>query len=287
MSTYNHTPIPYPPKQAGDASTFNGPFGQLDAAIGSRSGLTTTAKSTVVAAINELDADVGVLASLGTTAKTNLVAAINEVHTLAHGSSPVSGISGEVWTINDDMTNANVDLVFGRTTGGNATVRWNGSALATDKVISHVLSTAYTNQKNIILSLSALTSGVATAGFGGEIDLYAENAAGNEFLVGNLEWGWGTATGGAEQGRCSLSAYGGSGGGTVIAWGANASGDPMIGFLGAAVQAQASHIADLAEGYSAGDLDTEAEVISAINATNAAINDLLAALETYGLLKTS
>ncbi|GAB3293899.1 hypothetical protein [Hymenobacter tenuis] len=58
--------------------------------IGTLSSLTTTAKSTLVAAANELNglitnlrSDVGTLASLGTTAKGSLVAAINEVRLFA------------------------------------------------------------------------------------------------------------------------------------------------------------------------------------------------------------
>jgi hypothetical protein len=48
-----------------------------------------------------------------------------------------------------------------------------------------------------------------------------------------------------------------------------------------------SHIADAKADYTTGDLDSEAEVIAAVNATNAKINSILAALETSGQLKTS
>lgn len=57
MTTDNHTAITE--GAAADAATFNSPMAELDAAIGDLSSLTTTAKSTVVAAINEVDADVG------------------------------------------------------------------------------------------------------------------------------------------------------------------------------------------------------------------------------------
>lgn len=49
----------------------------------------------------------------------------------------------------------------------------------------------------------------------------------------------------------------------------------------------AAAITDLNEAYTTGDLDSEAEVISALNATNAAINDLLAALRTAGIVAAS
>jgi len=45
--------------------------------------------------------------------------------------------------------------------------------------------------------------------------------------------------------------------------------------------------ADAKADYTAGDLDTEAEIISALNATNTTINSLIAKLEALGLLATS
>jgi hypothetical protein len=51
----------------------------LAAQVGSLGSLTTTAKNSIVAAINEVDGEMGTLASLTTTAKNNVVAAINEV----------------------------------------------------------------------------------------------------------------------------------------------------------------------------------------------------------------
>ena len=47
--------------------------------VGALSGLTTTEKSSIVAAINEILGKLGDLSSLGTTVKSNLVAAINEL----------------------------------------------------------------------------------------------------------------------------------------------------------------------------------------------------------------
>ena len=51
----------------------------LAAQVGTLGDLTTTAKNSIVAAINEVDGEIGTLASLTTTAKNNIVAAINEV----------------------------------------------------------------------------------------------------------------------------------------------------------------------------------------------------------------
>lgn len=48
-----------------------------------------------------------------------------------------------------------------------------------------------------------------------------------------------------------------------------------------------THITALTETYGSGDLDTEAEIIAAINATNAALNDLFEKLEHYGIIRSS
>jgi hypothetical protein len=50
---------------------------------------------------------------------------------------------------------------------------------------------------------------------------------------------------------------------------------------------QAAHIANAKIDYTTGDLDTEAEIITAINATNTTINAILTALEGAGILATS
>lgn len=54
MTTHNHTAIST--GAAANASTINTPLGTLDAAIGQLSTLTTTAKTSAVAAINEINA---------------------------------------------------------------------------------------------------------------------------------------------------------------------------------------------------------------------------------------
>ena len=50
---------------------------------------------------------------------------------------------------------------------------------------------------------------------------------------------------------------------------------------------QASNISDVTTDYSTGDLDTEAELIAAINANGTAINAIIAALEGVGILADS
>jgi len=50
---------------------------------------------------------------------------------------------------------------------------------------------------------------------------------------------------------------------------------------------QQAHIADAKTDYTTGDLDTEAEIITALNATNTKINAILLMLETHGLTASS
>lgn len=50
---------------------------------------------------------------------------------------------------------------------------------------------------------------------------------------------------------------------------------------------QAAHIANAKVDYTTGDLDAEAEIIAAVNATNGKINSILAALEGAGILASS
>jgi hypothetical protein len=96
LSTYNHTDIAT--GAGANASTINMPLGALDAAIGNLAGLTTTAKTSAVAALNEVDANadaaeahVGALAGLTTTAKTSAVAAINELDAQIGAAASASG----------------------------------------------------------------------------------------------------------------------------------------------------------------------------------------------------
>jgi hypothetical protein len=50
---------------------------------------------------------------------------------------------------------------------------------------------------------------------------------------------------------------------------------------------QAANIVALEEAYEVGELDSEAKIITALNATNAAINDILAALEGFGVVASA
>lgn len=51
------------------------------------------------------------------------------------GGSAIAGTSMDTFTINSDLSDATVSLVFGRTTGGNATMAWDGSKVALDQTL--------------------------------------------------------------------------------------------------------------------------------------------------------
>ena len=59
------------------------------------------------------------------------------------------------------------------------------------------------------------------------------------------------------------------------------------GKLVPATETQPSHLTALKINYTTGDLDTEAEQIAAINATNARINAIVTALENIGVFAAS
>lgn len=94
-----------------------------DAITGTLSNLSTTAKTSLVAAINEVDGDVGALTSLTTTAKTSLVAALNEVVT------NVGTLSSLTTTEKTSLVAAINELVTGL--GTKSAVTLNGSASST------------------------------------------------------------------------------------------------------------------------------------------------------------
>jgi hypothetical protein len=60
-----------------------------------------------------------------------------------------------------------------------------------------------------------------------------------------------------------------------------------LGFFNANPVVQQAHLADLKIDYTTGDLDSEAEIITAINTTNGRINDILARLELFGFSAAS
>lgn len=112
MSTHNHTAISS--GAAANASTINTPLGTIDAAIGQLSTLTTTAKTSAVAAINEVDADaVLALARIGAAASGSgsIATSIDTDGTLKAGAVDASTVLAD-----DVVTAAKIaDNVVGAT----------------------------------------------------------------------------------------------------------------------------------------------------------------------------
>ena len=163
--------------------------------IGTLTDLTTTAKTSAVAAINELDSDIGDLASLATDAKTNAVAAINEVvgdigdldtlPTTAKSDvvSAITEVNGNVGTLSTLTTTAKTNVVaaaneinanVGNLSSLTTTVKTNAVA-AVNEVVANVgdLASLDTTEKDTIVEainevhdaagdLSALTTAAKT-----------------------------------------------------------------------------------------------------------------------------
>lgn len=60
-----------------------------------------------------------------------------------HGTTDMASTTSDTFEINNDNTDTNVQLIFGRTTGGDATLQWNGTTVSLDK--------SFTPSGNIIM----------------------------------------------------------------------------------------------------------------------------------------
>ena len=96
------------------AEAASGDYTQLSAEIGTLSELTTTAKSSAVAAINEVNsglrdvrADLGDLSDLETTDKSSIVAAINEAAQSGGSAGVDIHVEGTALVINTKITDGN------------------------------------------------------------------------------------------------------------------------------------------------------------------------------------
>jgi len=132
-------------------------------------------------------------------------------------------------------------------------------------------SDAVTNAVTYVQRLAHVSTGTVAADFGVGIELQLEDDGGGLDIAALIEAVWDDATGGGEKGRLVLKAKdsGGEREGLRIEGSGAAT---EIGFFGVAAATQQAHIADPAGGAT-----QDAEARTAINA-------ILAALETYGLL---
>ena len=75
----------------------------------------------------------------------------------------LSGTTSDSFTVNSDLSDANADLVLGRTTGGNATLRWNGTTGSFDKAMSFGANTLSAGATTLA-SLNNSSGGITNAG---------------------------------------------------------------------------------------------------------------------------
>lgn len=141
---------------------------------------------------------------------------------------------------------------------------------------------ATTNAIAAVLTLAknVTDAGVGAAGLGPSILLKAESSTTVDATQAQIAAVWNDATHATRKADLILSAYD-----TAEREGLRIRGTgsaAAIGFLGATPSARIAHVADAKTNYAAGDLDTEAEVITAINTTNGTINSILATLESFG-----
>lgn len=69
------------------------------------------------------------------------------------------GTTSNVWEINSDNDNVNVDLIFGRATGGDATIRYNGTTVNVDKTLT-------VGGTTVVLESRTVTAGAGLTGGG-------------------------------------------------------------------------------------------------------------------------
>lgn len=86
MTTYNHTPFSTSARTAATGALFNAVFSDLDAAIGNLTGLSTSAKSDLVAALNEIKTQVDIV---GTAASGVAATTANEPGGLLAGANEI------------------------------------------------------------------------------------------------------------------------------------------------------------------------------------------------------
>lgn len=142
-----------------------------------------------------------------------------------------------------------------------------------------------TNTVSNVLTVRHASSGTPAAGFGVALIFGLESSTTENQSAGRVYAVWSEATHATRKAQVVFTAYD-TAEREAIRIGANGSA-ATIGFLGATPSARLAHVADVKGDYGAGDLDSEAEVIAAVNALAAAINSLNALVETFGLRASS
>ncbi len=154
-----------------------------------------------------------------------------------------------------------------------------------DGMTDHLISDAVANSVTIGLTVRHSSSGTPAAGFGvsQRFGLHSSTTVNQDAAL--VEALWYEATHASRKADLVISAYDTVKRECLRCRGAGSA--AAIGFLGAAPSARVAHVADAKVDYAAGDLDTEGEVITAINTLNGKMNSILSTLETFGFHATS
>jgi hypothetical protein len=155
-----------------------------------------------------------------------------------------------------------------------------------DRLLHAESADAVTNAVTYAQRLSHITSGTAAANFGVGTEFELEDANGTNRVAAYIEALWNDPATDAWKSDLLLKATDSGGTREIVRGRANGSA-AAIGFLGATPAARIAHVADASVAYAAGDLDSEAKIITALNTTNGKINSILATLETFGFHATS
>jgi len=129
-------------------------------------------------------------------------------------------------------------------------------------------------------------AGNEAAGFGFGLCINLGNAASEVEERARIAFTLNTATNGAEDASFVLSAMVAGAAPTTIFAGGGYAGVQKMGFFAATPVAKQTGFAALNAAYTTGDLDSEAEIIAALNTTNAALNVARTLLINYGLSTT-
>lgn len=203
----------------------------------------------------------------------------------AFSSDVSSAVSGTVYGGKDAGDSLKLESTFNATkgyvlinsVGGNCGI--GNSAPGTPLDINY--SSAVTNTVSNILTARHASSGTPAAGFGAGLVFALESTTTENQSAGRVYAVWSEATHATRKAQVVFTAYD-TAEREGLRIGANGSA-ATLGLLGATPSAQLAHVADVKGDYAAGDLDSEAEVISMANALAAAINSLNALVETFGL----
>ena len=205
-------------------------------------------------------------------------------------SSDISGaVGGTVYGGKDAGDSLKLESTFNATkgyvlinsVGGNCGI--GNSAPGTPLDINY--PSAVTNTVSNVLTVRHSSSGTPAAGFGVALIFALESTTTENQRAGRVYAVWSEATHATRKAQVVFTAYD-TAEREGIRIGANGSA-ATIGFLGATPSAQLAHVADVKGDYAAGNLDSEAEVISMANSLAAAINSLNALVETFGLRASS